>query len=112
MIIKLLPQIYAQQGASARAIPSADVASVDFLVPLISNAITGITALAGVAILVTIVISGFTFLFSGGDTKQLEKAKNSFTYAIIGLVVIISAYLILWLIEKLTGADVTHFSIN
>ncbi|KKS89401.1 MAG: hypothetical protein UV63_C0019G0029 [Microgenomates group bacterium GW2011_GWC1_43_11] len=76
------------------------------------NAVTGITAFAGVVLFVVIVMAGFTFLFSGGDAKQLEKAKNTFTYAILGLIVIVCAYLILQLIGLFTGANVTEFNLN
>ncbi|MCJ7826545.1 hypothetical protein MUP56_02940 [Patescibacteria group bacterium] len=88
------------------------VATIQSLVPLFKNAVTGITAFAGVVIFIVIVIAGFTFLFSGGDAKQLEKAKHSFTYAIIGLVVIVSAYLIINLIEMFTQVPVTKFNLN
>ena len=88
------------------------VATIGSLLPLFKNAVTGVTAFAGVVLFIIIVMSGFTFLFSGGDAKKLEKAKNSFTYAIIGLVVIVSAYLILQLIGMFTGADVTKFELN
>jgi len=110
MTNNLFPQAFAKAPEWANTVEG--VASIGSLESLISNAITGITAFAGVAILATIVISGFTFLFSGGDAKQLEKAKNSFTYAVIGLIVIVSAYLILSLIELLTGAKVTEFNLN
>ena len=92
--------------------PDKDVASIASLTSLFKNAVTGITAFAGVVLFVVIVMAGFTFLFSGGDAKQLEKAKNTFTYAILGLIVIVCAYLILQLIGLFTGANVTEFNLN
>jgi len=89
-----------------------DVATIGSLITLFQNAVKGITAFSGVVLFVVIVMSGFTFLFSGGDAKQLEKAKNSFTYALIGLIVIVCAYLILQLIELFTGTKVTMFDLN
>lgn len=92
--------------------PDKDVATIQSLIPLFKNTINGITAFAGVVLFAIVVMSGFTFLFSGGDAKKLEKAKNSFTSAIIGLLVIVCAYLILKLIETFTGAKVTEFNLN
>lgn len=46
-----------------------------------------------VAVLV-IVIAGFMFVTANGDTGQITKSKNAILYAVIGLVVIISAFAI------------------
>jgi hypothetical protein len=114
-MMNILPHIYAAESWTGLAGPpgeTEDVASIASLVSLFKNAVTGITAFAGVVLFIVIVTAGFTFLFSGGDAKQLEKAKNTFTYAIIGLVVIISAFLILQLIGFFTGTNVTEFNLN
>jgi hypothetical protein len=58
------------------------------------------------------VIAGYTYLFSGGEPKQLEKAKGTFTAAILGLVLIAAAYLIISTIGTLTGGKVTDFNLN
>jgi len=110
MIHVLLPHIYAAESWGSTT--KDGVATIGSLIPLFKNAVNGITAFTGVVIFIVIVIAGFTFLFSGGDAKQLEKAKHSFTYAIIGLIVIVCAYLILQLIKMFTGASVTEFKIN
>jgi len=109
-MIHILPHIYAAESWSATT--KNGVATIDSLVPLFKNAVNGITAFAGVVLFIVIVMAGFTYLFSGGDAKQLEKAKNAFTYAIIGLIVIISAYLILQLIGLFTGVNITEFKLN
>lgn len=92
--------------------PDKDVATIQSLGSLFKNSVNGLTAFAGVVLFATVVGAGFTFLFSGGDAKKLEKAKSAFTYAVIGLVVIVSAYLIISLIQVFTGATVTEFNLN
>lgn len=86
-------------------------ASFKCLEPLFGNVVQGLTALVGVAIFVMFVIGGFNFLFSGGDQKKLEKARGTLTNAIIGVVVIVVAYLILRTIQVLTGVNVTQFTV-
>lgn len=110
MINHLFPQAFAAESWNSTT--QQGVATIGSLAPLFKNAVTGITAFAGVVLFIIVVTAGFTYLFSGGDAKQLEKAKNSFTYAMIGLIVIICAYLILQLIETLTGASVTKFNVD
>mgnify|MGYP001593940068 CR=1 FL=1 len=88
-----------------------DVATIQSLETLFVNLVKVVVALSGVALFVMLIVGGFTFLFSGGDNKQLEQARGTVTNAIIGLVVIVSAYLILRVIQVFTGVDVTKFSI-
>ena len=81
----------------------ADVATIGSLASLFSNIIQAVTALAGVILFIMLVMGGFTFLFSGGDQKKLEKARGTITNAIIGLAVLVGGYLILLVIEQATG---------
>jgi hypothetical protein len=75
------------------------------------NVVVALTALVGVALFIMFVVGGYGFLFSGGDQKKLEKARGTLTAAIIGVVVIVVAYLILKTISLFTGVDVTQFTI-
>lgn len=88
-----------------------DAATIQCLEPLFVSVVTAVVTLVGVALFVMLVVGGFKFLLSGGDQKQLEQAKNTVTYAIIGLVVIVVAFLILQTIRVFTGVDVTKFTI-
>jgi len=88
-----------------------DVATIKCLEPLFSNLVISMVFLVGIALFVMMLVGGFGFLFSGGDQKKLEQAKGTLTNAIIGLVVIVAAYLILRTIGVFTGVDVTTFTI-
>lgn len=91
---------------------SENVATFASLESLFKNIVSAVTAIVGVALFIMILVSGFSFLFSAGDPKKLEQARGTFTNAIIGLVVIVCAYLILLIIKVFTGVDVTHFHIS
>jgi len=89
------------------------VATIQSLQTLFTNVLSVVVALAGVALFIMFVVSGFTFLFSGGDPKKLEQARGTLTNAIVGLVVIVAAYLILRLIGVFTGyTNITKFSVS
>lgn len=47
------------------------------------------------------VYGAFMYLTSLGEQEKMQKARNTFTYAIIGLVVFVSAYLIMFTIDML-----------
>ena len=44
---------------------------------------------------------------SGGDPKAVGGAKNTLTFAIIGIILVIASWLILQLVAEITGAPVT-----
>lgn len=95
----------------SQCLEQGDVATIKCLEPLFKNVVSSLVALAGVTLFVILIIGGYNFLFSGGDQKKLEKARGTITNAIIGIVVIVVAYLILAFIKEFTGVDVTLFNI-
>ncbi len=67
---------------------------------------------AGIALFIMLLVGGFKYLTSGGDSKATESAKITITYAVFGLALLIGAWLILLLIREITGIDVTQFEIS
>lgn len=59
----------------------------------------------GLVLFVLIVISGLTMI-AGGTSDGKDKAKTTMTSALIGFLVIFSAYWIMQIIKILTGADI------
>lgn len=88
-----------------------EAATIQCLEPLFQNVATAVFAFVGVALLVMLFIAGYKFLLSSGDPKKLESAKGTLTNALIGLVVIVVAYLIILTVEEFTGVTVSNFSI-
>lgn len=79
------------------------VATLDCLPIVVLNAINAFLLFAGSTALFIIVWSGIRFILSGGDAKQVQSARSMFTYAIIGLIVVLSSFGIVFLIGYLTG---------
>jgi hypothetical protein len=80
-----------------------DVATLQGLQCLLANVLSTFLTIVGIAAFIMLIVSSFRILLSGGDSQAMEKAKNSITYAIIGLVVAVSAFVILNLIAEFTG---------
>lgn len=91
--------------------PDNDVATIQGLECLIANILTVFIALIGMAAFVMVVIAAFRYLISGGNTKGTEQARSTLMYAIIGIVVALSAFIILRLLSAFTGVDLTQFTI-
>ncbi len=79
---------------------------------LIGNVFGVIIPALGLIAFVMLIVAGFRFLLSGGNSKGKETARNSLTFAVIGIVVALSAYIILRLIASFTGIDeILNFAI-
>jgi len=66
----------------------------------------------GVVALFFIIWAGFNMVNSGGDPKKVEGAKKIMTYAIIGLVIILLSFGIIYFIGYITdsSACITNFT--
>lgn len=64
--------------------------------------------LAGIISFLLLVFGGFSVILAAGsgDTKQLEKGKRTITYAVLGLILIVTSYWIVQIMETITGISV------
>lgn len=77
------------------------------------NVVFAFLLFSGIVAVILIIISGFKFANSGGDPKQVEGARHTLTYAIIGFVVILLSFAILNFIATVTGTTcITKFGFN
>lgn len=68
--------------------------------------------LAGLALFVMLVVGGFKLLSSRGDPQKSEEAKQTMTYAVIGLTVIVVSWLILKILGDFLGINLLQFEIR
>jgi hypothetical protein len=88
-----------------------EVPTIQDLETVVGNIMKSALAFAGVALFVMIVVGAVRYITSGGDPKAAEGAKKTITYAIGGLLLAVLSYLILFLIGKFTGVDVSQFKL-
>jgi hypothetical protein len=68
---------------------------------------------AGTAAVALIIWGGIKYVRSGGDQKQVQSARQTITFAILGLIIILSSVFIIQFISNLTGTDcITRFGFN
>ena len=70
-----------------------------FISPLLNN----IMILGGIAAFIAIIFAGFNYITGAGDKNKIAQAQNMLNYAIMGLVLIVAAYLITNLVGQLFG---------
>ncbi len=75
--------------------------SLDSIIHTVVN-VLGI--LVGIAAVIMIMVGGFKYITSGGDSGSMASAKNTVIYAVIGLVIVaLSQFIVRFVIEKSAG---------
>jgi len=59
-----------------------------------ANALNIVYMIAGAVVVFVIIFAGFTYVTANGDAAKISHAKNEILYAIVGLVVVILAFVI------------------
>lgn len=67
---------------------------------LISSIINIFSWVVGIVAVVMILVGGFRFVTSGGDSSNVASARNTIIYAIVGLVVVAMAQIIVHFVLK------------
>ena len=70
---------------------------------VVENVTDFVLSLIGILAVLAFVISGIQYLTAGGDEKAAEKAKNTMKQAVLGVVVVLSAYVIILTVEYILG---------
>ena len=89
-----------------------DAAGVTQLQELIQRIIALSAGLAFMILTIMLVYAGIRFITSNGETKNIQLAQQTATWAILGIVFLVMAWLILKLIEAFTGVPVTQFCLD
>lgn len=79
---------------------------------MVSGFISLILILAGVAFFFILVIGGVKWILSGGDKAHTEGARNQITAALVGLVIVFSAWAIAGLIDSFFGINILNLKIE
>ena len=69
----------------------------------LSNIISGVIGFIAVVSVLYLIYGGILYLTSSGEDKKVEDAKNTITYALIGLVITALAYAIVKLVIGCIG---------
>ncbi|MFH0863775.1 MAG: hypothetical protein V1858_01650 [Candidatus Gottesmanbacteria bacterium] len=64
------------------------------LVPFLNNTLRLIFLIAGLYTLLNLIIAGFGFMTAGGDSKAIENAWAKIWQSLVGLIIIVSSFLL------------------
>ncbi len=75
----------------------------------VNNTITFVintfSIVVGVAAVIMIIVGGFRYIISGGDSGNVQSAKNTILFAVVGLVVVaLSQFIVKFVLSKVSSA--------
>ena len=72
---------------------------------VIGKVVEWIMGVIGALAVLMIVYGGLQYIFSGGDERQVRQAKGILLWSIVGLLISVFAYVIVWAILKVAGGE-------
>jgi cytochrome bd-type quinol oxidase subunit 2 len=67
----------------------------------ITNLITVFMSLGGLYFFVMLIMGGYAYITAGSDKEGVQKATEKIKNALIGIVILLSVYTIMWVVEAL-----------
>jgi hypothetical protein len=80
-----------------------EVATLSCLPVIFANLLTVILGFAGLMTILMFMLGSFKFMHAGGNPEIIKGAKNRFTYAMLGLVIVILSFVVISIISYVTG---------
>ena len=72
---------------------------------IIGRVIQWVMGVVGALAVLMIVYGGLQYMFSGGDERQVKQAKGILTWSIVGLMICVFAWFIVWVVLRVSGAE-------
>ncbi len=71
---------------------------------LVATVVNLFSVIVGVVAVLMIIVGGFRYITSGGDSGNVSTAKNTILYAIVGLVIVaLAQFIVKFVLAKATG---------
>ncbi len=96
----------ATEGMVGITVPTPPNFRVTNLGKIISSVFAFLLIVAGLLAFAYLVIGGIQWITSGGDKAGLEAARNKIIHAIVGLIVVFSAWAITLLLQQFLGITI------
>ncbi len=102
--LTVLPARAADPAPSDSTFPGVDL-TIQSVFGIVTGLVCWFTRLALIFIVVMVVYYGIQFMTARGDSTKFADAKKSFTYGLVGILVILGTYTIIATIANGLGAD-------
>lgn len=93
-------------AAGTELVPAETLGKTPNIINVVSTIIRLVLIIAFVLAFIMLLVGGIRWIMAGGDEKSVEKARNTITAALIGLVVVLIAYALIRIVETFFGISI------
>jgi len=76
---------------------------------ILANLLTWFLMIFGIIAIISFIVSGIQYFLSAGDEKMMQTAKRNATYSILGVIVALSAFVIIKAVDTALNANSPTF---
>lgn len=105
----LISKVFAQDGQTInidRLKAGDNLIRINNIGTVISSAVGILLIISAILAFLFLVLGGIQWITSGGDKAGMEAARNKITHAIVGLVIVASAWAIMLLVQSFLGISI------
>ena len=107
-MFKIVKPVYAQtqkwEDINGSCV-SDGVATIQGIGCMLANVFSVALTLLGIAGFIMIIYAALNMMLSGGNSQAVEKSKNTITFAVVGIILALSSFIIINLIASFTGVN-------
>lgn len=108
--MQIIPEAQAQtqqwSTINSACVSQDGVATIQGIGCLLANVFSVFLTILGIVGFIMIIYAAFNLMVMGGNSQATEKSKNTITYAVIGIILALSAFIIINLIASFTGLEI------
>ncbi|KKR27950.1 MAG: hypothetical protein UT60_C0031G0001, partial [candidate division CPR2 bacterium GW2011_GWD2_39_7] len=76
---------------------------------ILNYVVTLLLSVSAIIAVIFLIIGGLRYVISAGNADSVESAKNTILYSVIGLIIILLAYVIVKIVINLVGGQPEQF---
>lgn len=104
-------ETYMGTGTSFTINPPKGAVNVPNVGIVINNALIIVFAAAALLVLVFLIMGAFQWIMSGGEKEAVGNARKRITHALIGLAILVMAFVILQVMSQVLGISFLQFDL-
>jgi hypothetical protein len=95
----------ANLSVTATCDPASDTEAANKVNSLLATIINIFSLIVGVVAVIMIIVGGFKYITSGGDSGNVTGAKNTILFAVVGLIIVaLAQFVVRFVLAKVSGA--------
>jgi uncharacterized membrane protein len=78
---------------------------------ILASVVSFLLGLVGIAFIVMLIFSGYSYISAGGNKESLARAQHSFMNSFLGLMITLAAWVIVSMAGRFLGLNLSSFTI-